>query len=256
MNLKILLFLFIKESYSRILILRTNNSPPGLFLTVPEWYHELRPLLCKPVRHLISTVHPITMELLDKLKTFPPYLRLPIELRLMIWEHAVADISPCRYELRWMYVPKKLDQGCNIKEQHQFLRTCHDSRISYLKSYTPWGAYIAEKISTRTSPVADLQQGFSYAYVNFDKDIFKVRLTGCEPHTSRTRVVVVYDFQGPRPRRQWYSVEGDGVGRIRQASTVNLAKWPKSPWRRYRSNVSITEKEFLTVVLGQESETQ
>lgn len=207
-------------------------------------------------------------------RTFHPYPRLPNELKLMIWDKLIKAIPRrCHTDTSLYYGPRKETEmqkaqrkalnkarRLNGKEPvsrlnktlddplNQLLHICHHSRITYLKHYTAWGAYITGIYDFKA------ERKFSYAYVNFNKDSFELLLHDCASHRKRKQVIMFT----PGLIQHYRSMEVNGVGRIRKA-TVRIDQGENHGSRsRYKKKsydsggVVLTEAEFLERVLRED----
>lgn len=223
-----------------------------------------RKLLKRKVTKRIRKVKPRPAKKPEK-KTFHPYTRLPIELKLMIWDFAVQNIPTCYVRPEDLYVvpheernPKdKWWRGKHPEPLSPLLRTCHDSRITYLKHYTAWGFYQTSLGDQRA------QRKFSYFYVNFNKDQRFMPLYDCKSHQDRTKVVTQlsqdrwWDYG---VTRYCHSLEKHGIGRFKVAAfkVYRGARRASGPMidakdiKRMGSDAPLTEAELLDEVLWME----
>ncbi|TAQ83302.1 hypothetical protein B7494_g8378 [Chlorociboria aeruginascens] len=119
-----------------------------------------------------------------RLNTFHPFPRLPFELRHKIWRCAIQPrVLP-------------LDEIWTKNQPHlpiPLLATCYESRCVALEIYTLWGTYIhfpspsSPRVSFNGDEAEDEKEDrMSWAYVDFERDVFVLDEHFFQPITYRT----------------------------------------------------------------------
>ena len=100
---------------------------------------------------------------------FTCFPRLPKELQLIVWGHAVQQSATRRILLY-----KHLHESPSPIQNPTLLRVCKDSRQANLQVYVPWGSF--QEIQHITGPSGWVrsfpatQPQYSWCYINFDLD--------------------------------------------------------------------------------------